>query len=684
VVIPLVLHRLRKRELPRVVLPTFALLSRAVAKSQQKQAFTDIWLLAARIALIAAAAFALAIPYITRQLTFGDGRLASVVIVIDDTLSMARIDAGKSIIGRARSRALEVVQALPQGSELAVILGGKPARVWIPLGRDLASAQRMLSETELPAVRENDLAQAIELAQRQQTRGLVSPQRILVLSDFAGHVTQLAQGTQGTQETNAARTLPSDASITYERVGGPPTKPNLYIASTHVSVDPAHPAETSIAVEVAAAFGSQPSERVEARVEVELQGAVAQSQAISVEHGAAQTKLRVPSPLPSQTLEARVRVVVDDALAADNQVSVVLGHADALQLLVVNGDPRPASRTDELFYAGRALALLSDGQLSMRVQTADPLSFEHSDLTDVDVIIMANVTAPDAALAKRLVEYVHNGGGLIVAAGSRMDATLYNARLEAVLPAHLRGTTNCDALRLAAPDHSTFLSDGQTGLHEVRSQQRLLVDILPSAETLLSYEDGAPALCARSEGDGRTLLLSTSLDTDYSDLPLRPGYLPLLAAMVRDAAGATAASRSRVTPGERFNVPSPKAGRYVEVRGPNGKAWRFSSTHAAEKISFTQTDALGMYSIRAGHLDDGSEPRLRASFVVDPPRDESDVSPGPVPDSAGNSGEARSVKPVDVHVPCSPWLWLTVFVLVASEGVLRARKRWGEHPARAS
>ena len=667
VLLPLILHRMRKRELPRVVLPTFALLTRALARSRQRQAFTDIWLLVLRIALIAVAALALAVPFLTKELTFGDGQLANVVIVIDDSLSMARTDAGATLIERARTRAVDVVRALPEGSELAIVLAGKPARVLFPLARDLGSAERALIDAELPAVRSNDMSAALELALRQQHRGLVTPQRMLVLSDFARHA------------AFERKLLPDSVTVSFERVGSPPTKPNLFIAQAQASVDPARPTETSIAVELRATSGAEPVQRVDARVEVELQGKVAHTQEVSIERAGAEATLRVPTPLPSQTLEARVRIVADDALAEDNEVSVVLGHADALQLLLVNGDPHPASRADELFYASRALALLSENQLAMRVQTVDPMSFEHARLEDSDVIVLANVAAPGPGVAEKLVEFVQAGGGLIVAAGTRLDSALYNARLSALLPGHIRGSAACNDLQLTAADAHNFLPEGMVGLREARSQQRLLVDLFPDATTLLKYEDGAPALAARTAGDGRTLLLLASLDADYSDLPLRPGYLPLLAAMVREAAGATAAARGRIAPGDTVTLPGPKPGHLVELRAPNGKRWRYSEPQKTDPIRFDATDALGMFEVRTGAVDDSAEPRLRATFVVDPPREESDLTAGPVPQQASNDGKgATTAAPVSVHASLSPWLWLAVFCLVALEGLIRARKRWGE------
>jgi hypothetical protein len=666
VLIPLVVHRMRNRELPHVVLPTFLLLSRALARTQHKRAFTDLLLLLLRIAVIASAALALSIPYVRSQLRFGDGRLTNLVIVIDDSLSMARSDGGSSLIAQARGRALEVIRTLPEGSELAIVLAGKPARVLSPLSRDLAGISRALEENALPAVRVNDLNQAVELALRQQSRGLVSPRRMLVLSDFARHA--------GLDP----KVLPLDAAaISFERIGAPPSKPNLFIAESHASVDPTRPNEISIAVDARAAYGPLPQNPLPARVEIELAGKVASSSALTFEHGAAKAVLHAPAPLGTEPAQAHIRLIADDALAADNQVSLVLGDSDALRLLLVNGDPRPSSRSDELYYVTRALTLLPSTQLSLRVQAVDALSFEHVDLDASDVILLANAPVPSPELAERLSGFVQAGGGLIITAGSRVEAAAYNARLGQLLPSHIRGNAHCDNLHFALGSHGPWLPEGLSGLREARSQERLLVEASPQLDTLLTFEDGLPALVARTTGEGRCLLLATTVDTDYSDLPLRPGFLPLLGALMREAAGATAAARTSVAPGESITLPAPRPDHFVEVRAPDGQSKRFGpSANGGDAPSFSATDALGVFEIRSGE-NGATDSRLRATFVVDPPREESDLRPGPLPNTNTNSGNAAAAPaPVTIHVPFTPWLWLSVFALIALEGVLRVRRRW--------
>jgi hypothetical protein len=662
VLIPVLAHRMRNRELPHVILPTFALLTKAAAKSQHKRALSDLLLLCVRIALVALASLALAAPFVSARLSFGDGQIANVLVVIDDSLSMARRESGTPLIERARARALQVLSALPEGSEFGVVLGGKPARVLLAPSRDLGSARRALENAPLRAVRSNDLNGAVELAWREQTRGGVSPKRMLVLSDFAKHATLDPD------------VLPLDAAaVSFERIGTAPHLPNLFIAQTHASVDPSRPLDTSIAVEVRVA-GADTQAAPTARAELVIDGNVVSSAALIFEHGVAKAVLHATSPDPSQSVEALVRIATDDALAADNRASLVLGHADALQVLMVNGDPRPSSRSDELYYVSRALALLPDSQLSLRVQTVDPISFEHADLGASDVIVLANAPVPSSELAARLLEFVRNGGGLIVAAGARVEAAGYNALLGAVLPNHVSGIAPCSGLHLTLGD-APLLPEGLSGLREVRAQQRLLLEPNPGSETFLRFDDGTPALTARSEGEGRSMLLALTLDTDFSDLPLRPGYLPLLAAMIQNAAGAKAATRNRVAPGESVALPAPAAGHYLEVIAPDGRKQRIAHAGATETTRFADTDSLGVFEIRAGRDGEADAKAVRASFVVGPPREESDLTPGALPRATAHDGKSAPAT-VSIHKPLSAWILLTVFGLAVLDGLLRMRRRW--------
>ena len=653
--LPVLIHRMRKRELPRLVLPTFALLARATAKSQQRRALSDLLLLVLRIAIIAFACLSLATPYVTARVSLGDGQLGSVVFVIDDSLSMARDDGSGNLISQARARALDALSTLPVGSEAAVVLGGKPARVISPLSRDLAAAKRALA-APLPALRRGDLDRAVQLGLQQLNAAGWPHRSLFVLSDFA------RGGGVDVSSLSAA-----GVRFAVERVGTPPTRCNLFLEQVHAAADPAEPDKTSISVAVGSACAPGARAPNDARIEVTGRGQTLAKSDVAMQNGHAKVLLTVATPDPDADPGARIRLIVDDALAADNEAGVVLARADAVRVLMVNGDPRPASREDELYYALRALTLVPEAWLALSVRSVDPLAVERSQLRDADVVVLANVPAPESAFAQELQRFVESGGGLIVTGGHRVDAQRYNAVLGSVLATHIIGTREGADVGFADEVDASYLPDGILGLREVHTRGRLLLE--RGAEAPLSFADGLPALVTRSVGEGRSLLWATTIDADWSDLPYRPGFLPLLAAMLRDAAGPAAVARTPLVPGDEVALPWPRLGSELEIQRPDGKLQRFPVDSKQRTLRYRDTDALGVFAVRA--ISEAGTAR-RGAFVVNPPEEEADVSQGPLPKPEAASGVNA---PVNVHKPLdAPLLWL-VFALAMAEGAFRVRRK---------
>jgi von Willebrand factor type A domain/Aerotolerance regulator N-terminal len=663
---PLLAHRMRKRELPRIQLPTFALVTRAAARSLRKRTLQDVLLLALRIAVLVTAALALATPYVTANVPFGDGRTAALVIVIDDSLSMARKDDGSSLFARARARAELVASTLPAGSELGIVLAGKPARVLHPLGRELASASAKLSALEAPPTRADDTATAISLATRELAGTQLAERRLLLLSDFARHV-----------DIGSSLANLDGVEVAAERVGRAADGGNAYISSASTAPDPTQPQQTSVAVEVRS-LGNVPA-RV--RIEITRGSSVVAHAQLTLVNGGGRSVLHVPTPDDNDDPRASVRLVLDDALLADNEAGIVLTRADSMRVLLVNGDPHPASDADELRYVSHALSLLPETLLSLSARSVDPGSLPYTKLTSYDVVVLANVPAPDTQTAAALTRFVRGGGGLIVGAGHRVDAASYNAALGTVLAAHITGSAASN-LRFAHADPD-FLPEGMAGLREARTTRRVTVDT--GAELLLAFEDGSPAIAGRDVGDGRSLLITTTLDADDTDLPLRPGFLPLLVALMRDAAGAAAIARRHVAPGEAFELPIAKRAGSIEISTPSRKTHALPLEARARSARFDATTELGAYRVYSVARDTDSERTPRGAFVVVAPSAESDLTPAAVlPGARGGPARATSSQ---IHRSLASFVFLLAGLLALAEGLLRVRPRAGvlgtAHDARA-
>src|SRR6185295_20018843 len=114
---------------PEVALPTIVLLERARVRTRRRARIVDVLLLCLRVAIVLAGALAVAAPYSVVRLAWGDGTRASVAIVLDDSLSMARREGGRTLLATARDRAATIVASLPEGSEVSLVLAGAPPRV---------------------------------------------------------------------------------------------------------------------------------------------------------------------------------------------------------------------------------------------------------------------------------------------------------------------------------------------------------------------------------------------------------------------------------------------------------------------------------------------------------------------------------------------------------------------------
>ena len=98
-------------------------------------------------------------------------------------------------------------------------------------------------------------------------------------------------------------------------------------------------------------------------------------------------------------------------------------------------------------------------------------------------------------------------------------------------------------------------------------------------------------------GKGRVMLLSTTVDREWTDLPIRAGFLPLVQEAARRLAGASERERHLGAHGG----PAPRASRCapderrLEITKPDGTVWVASKDRGGgtRTVLFTETDEPG-------------------------------------------------------------------------------------------
>ncbi|TNF30252.1 MAG: hypothetical protein EP329_13985 [Deltaproteobacteria bacterium] len=631
--IPIIIHLINRQraKLKRFAAIDFLLLSdkRLARRLKLKQ----LLVLALRAALLMFFAFALAKPYIEPDLvaTRDASEPGGVALVIDDSTSMQTLAPdGRTLLDHALEQARDLVASGGSRTSFAVIAAGRPARLLTKglsydkeaVGRAL---DRLASDASRP--RSGDLAAALTEAGRTLSESPEPRRQVYVIGDQAAHAWRF-----GTPSWNYVPI--TDVEVIDVRGGQPIDN----LAVTGVAVTKSGPvSEPVLEVEVALVnHGVAPRT---AQVTLELGDKVVADTA-TVPAGEPSTvtfKVRAPPDVTGGTVR-----LVPDALPLDDSWVFTLGQTHAINVLVVNGAPRSVPWQDELYFLRAALRARQTGDVALNPLFATSAELKPGQINAADVVVLANVGTLTAEQQLALHNFVEKGGGLLVTGGDSFGEDA-NKSYGDLLPYPIRATKTVakagdpaaalSALTLATAsfDHPVMqVFDGveDASLFKAHVYSYLLLDTAsrPGSRVIASYTGGIPALAEGVVGRGRTMLLTTTLDMDWSDLAIRSSFLPLVqrACQYLGRALDRPGGPGHLV-GEGLHVPLPDGGGPLVLVQPDGTEIPREETAddiAAGSLYVEAPDQVGLYLLmRAG------DRRHAVRFAVNADRVESDLTP---------------------------------------------------------
>lgn len=634
--VPLIVHLISKRRARRVRFAALELLLKSQRRSARSIRLRQILLLLVRTLLIAALALALTRPVLRADAgPKATTAPLAVVLALDVSASMnTRLD-GRTHFERARAAARDRL-----GAEPADVRVGAIACDDVPRDLALPSFDRAALSAALEGSRAGyafaDLgacaARAAALARTVEGEG---ERRVVVLSDLAAHGLSAA----------AADVDGTGVAVEWTRILDEEPPPNHALLDVQVKKTHGRSGE---ALEVS--FGAQRwlGPGVDVPADLIVGGRRAARIALPFQPGRRLDRSFHHSlggePADSAALGPRVAVALEpDALPADDQVELPYEVPSPLKVVLVDGAPQALAFKDEIFYLESALRG-GGGPSGLVVEVVGPDQVRTSTFAGARVVILANVARLDDAAAAALVEHVKSGGGVLLTMGDQVDVEWTNRALADLLYAPLRGSKGqallddasvADVLTLTRfrTDHPILkgLTEGEElpGLGRVRTHTLMLLEPggTPQGEVLIRFSNGAPALVERDLGEGRAAVLLTSVDRDWSDLAIRPGYLPLMRQVVLWLGGALDDGGPRLLHvGEHKTLRVPRGAEELVVRAPSGADKRLRPNGAAT-VTFADTREVGLYtvstSVAGGDLREvGAE---RFTVLLDPR--ESDPTP---------------------------------------------------------
>lgn len=547
VAIPIIIHLFHKSRFKQVKWGAMHLLEAVIRQNQRRIQIEQWILLAIRCAIPLILALLMARPLWKGAARLLGNAKTSTLVLLDNSYSMDAARAGTSNWALARDEAARIVGELKPGSEVAVGLMGEggsglldtptydTGRVLQALGKTTASYGAANVPTTL------DFAANTFEQMHESVRQLV------VLTDFQRISFSAQEDALLTQMLTRLRKQPVPPSITLFDIGAE-VRENVAVESLDFSKLMVGVGQQIQIRANLRNYGDQawPGLRVTFRVD-------------GKDRGAAQVKLGAREKgqvLFSHVFEAAgshvVEVAVDaDPLKADNSYLASIQVRDRVPVLLVNGDLSKEPLKGETDFAEIALQPYAAG----RVELADllkprvvlPEALDAKLLAESSVVVLANVRKLNDNQLNALQDFVSTGGGLMIFPGSKIDTGWYQSNLlregKGLLPmayADLMGEAKDKAPAVGIVgqrfEHPAldFFNDPRNGsLTDASTRIWFRLKDPPAAAgeapvVLARFDNGDPFLAEKRFGAGRVIASATALDADWSNLPMRPAYLPLL------------------------------------------------------------------------------------------------------------------------------------------------------------
>ncbi|MCX7702738.1 MAG: BatA domain-containing protein [Planctomycetota bacterium] len=562
--VPLIIHLFYRRRVRNLRFSSLLLLRELVKLYSARQKLHEVLILLLRCAALSALAFALARPALKTSFLSSTAPSAC-AILLDNTYSMAYGTGALNRLTKAKHSIEEVLRTLSRRDSVALFTLTKP--------ESLISAQDM--STLIEEVGKLDISYARPRIQEALDRASAFLRDTEQLNCQLVIIGDMQENTYREITSKEFLTrLPENTQLIFIDVGDEEAK-NGAVIDVKTCQDFRRPQDICLEAKI------QNFSNKELRFKPELSygGQKRLFDAINLPPNGIET-VRFYLSSSAVTKEKRaVFRVEEDGLDEDNRFYLLLKKQERKRVLLVNGDPSLLPEMDETFYLRIAIAP-QDPATGSLMSDIEPVvipyfQLERVKLSDYRAVVLANVQSLSNAVVKRLGDFVREGGGLVLFAGERVSFENYNIWLGDLAGVRLIDKKSFDEPLLL---ESVDFSHPIFGSIEAVAAETLpllrfwrIVRTEPVAKNvniLATYSNGDGALFEYQNGKGRVIFLTTTCDRDWTNLPVRTVFLPLVQELLKYSFGESDEVKSYVT-GDEIKVRV--EGGTVKIKNPDGR-----------------------------------------------------------------------------------------------------------------
>ncbi|HZV13332.1 MAG TPA: BatA domain-containing protein [Candidatus Kapabacteria bacterium] len=621
--VPLLLHLLQKRKLRTVEFSTLRFLKEIQKTTVRTIKLRQILLLILRTLIIVFIVLAFARPALRGTIGgLGSHAHSTVVILLDNSLSMDARDARGQIFSEAQLAATEITNMLEEGDNATLVrlaeIGGQSS--YQPT-HDFTQLKRAITETSV-APHSANIGDGLRIASNILSSSQNPNKEVYIITDEQScsfDTSAAAQRLTLFDDKTRFFVIRAGASGRHDQ--------NLSIDSLHISTGVFEKGKPVDAEAFVRNNGNADASSVTVHLLMNGKNSAQRSVTIPA-HGVATVPLS--APLESTGMLSLSASVEDDAIEMDNTRYAALLVPEKLRVAVVAQNP-----AEEQFIK---LALLPEGdsQSDLQINDVPPSRVAGMNFSSYDVVMFASLPQFSASDAKRFHDYIEQGGGAVIFGGG--DAGAYNATAAITALPRMKeegGKNNPAPAVFGAFDDAHPLFKGvferqlaQGSNHIVTESPKIQMYMHmtddASLQTIIRLANGAPFLAQKNIGQGMVVLCAVPPTAEWSDLPFKTIFLPLVMRSVlytgaQDVLGVSQPAE------EAFDLSIRKrqnVGNTVIVRAPDGTETKLQPKvqPTSAIISLDPQKQCGVYSVLS------SDGVPLAAFAVNPEPKESDLA----------------------------------------------------------
>jgi Mg-chelatase subunit ChlD len=510
--IPVIIHLINREKRVVVQFPSLMFLHKIPYRSIRRQKLRHILLLALRCLALLLFVAAFARPWFERSRHAGAASSAAreVVILVDRSYSMGYGDRWTKAVAKAR----EIVGTIgPSDRATVVLFGNDPMAVTEPTA-DRTRLDNALKIAKLTS-EGTRYAPAIKMAGDIAGGSNLPKKDVVLISDFQRN------GWAKREELS----LPPDVTLRTIDVGERDAGNVAVVAATTERGKDSVKAPVTVTARVVN-LGTNPRT---VNATLELGGRQIESKPVTLPSKGAQQVKFASVTIPSTATRGVVRVS-KDSLEADDAFFFTVTPDEAVSVLIL--EPASARSTQSLYL--RAAMSVGD-RPKFKVDVRAPETLKSSEIDGRSLIVLNEVAPPGGAQGERIRQLVADGAGLLIVPGDQNVAS-WPSEWRALLPASIGSTVDRvreGGVTIGAIDYSNPVFEifsaprsGDFASGRVFRYRQLRAN--GDSGVIARFDDGSPAMVERASGSGHVVVWATSMDANWTDLPVQSVFVPFV------------------------------------------------------------------------------------------------------------------------------------------------------------